>query len=122
MYSDNSSILREKLILQNRVLTSNGYGEEVETWEDGPTLRCKYEPLRGAEYFRSAGLPERSAQIDGRIVIRFRRGLNPANHRVVYGGIVHDIKAVLPIRNRNQIHLMVVAKSTAQADGGTVNA
>lgn len=121
MYSDNSSIMRNRIQLQSRIFNKNEYGEAIETWEDGPILASSFEALRGSEFFRRGDLPQHIAEIDARIRIRFRRGLNPADNRVVYAGVVYDIQAILPDRSRNQMQLMVKARATGQPDGSKVN-
>jgi hypothetical protein len=59
--------------------------------------------------------------VDTRIRIRYRTGLNPAEHRIVHGGIVYDLVSVIQDRPRRQTQLMVKATAVQQPDGSKVN-
>ena len=113
--------MRGLVTLQERVLTENPYGEAVESWQDVTDMCCSMEPLKGQEFFKGSDLPQKVAEIDSRIRIRYRRGLDPANHRIVYDGVVYDLVAVIPDRNRRQTQLMVKATAVQQPDGGAIN-
>ena len=123
MANSSSSTMKHRIILQKRVMTENAYGEQVESWEDVTPLNASVEPLVGKEFFRgsSGALPQMQAEVDTRIRIRARKGLNPAEHRIVYGGVVYGLVAVIPDRVRRQTQLMVKAKAVQQPDGSTVN-
>ena len=119
--SMNSSIMREMLVLQVRKLTPNEFNELEESWDTLAVVNGSYEPLRGQELWSSQNVPQRNAQVEVRIRIRMRRGLSPAENRVVYGGVVHDVLAVIHDRKHGQTQLMVRAVATEQPNGGTVN-
>ena len=121
-----SSIMRQRITLQARTLTRNEYGEEVPSWADVVVMCGSFEPLRGSEYFAAGAekekLPQEVARIDARIRIRERQGINPAENRVIHGGIVYDIVSVIQDRERRQTQLMVAARSVEQPDGSRINA
>ena len=121
MANSSSSSMKHRIFLQKRATTENAYGEQVESWEDVTPLNASVEPLVGREFFRSGDLPQKIAEVDTRIRIRFRKGLNPAEHRILYGGIVYDLVAVIPDRERRQTQLMVKATAVQQPDGSKVN-
>ena len=121
MANSSSSSMKHRIFLQKRATTENAYGEQVESWEDVTPLNASVEPLVGREFFRSGDLPQKIAEVDTRIRIRFRKGLNPAEHRIVHGGVVYDLVAVIQDRERRQTQLMVKAKAVQQPDGSTVN-
>lgn len=121
MANSSSTIMRHRIILQKRATTESTYGEQVESWEDVTPLNASVEPLVGREFFRSGDLPQKIAEVDTRIRIRFRKGLNPAEHRILYGGVVYDLVAVIPDRERRQTQLMVKATAVQQPDGSKVN-
>ena len=123
MANSSSSSMRHRIILQKRTMAENAYGEEVESWEDVTPINASVEPLVGKEFFRSGSgaLPQVQAEVDTRIRIRSRKGLNPAEHRIVHGGVVYDLVAVIQDRARRQTQLMVKAKAVQQPDGSTVN-
>lgn len=113
--------MRNRVTLQERVLTENAYGEQEETWNDVLTLCASFEPLKGQEFFKSGDLPQTVAEVDARVRIRYRKGLDPARHRIVFDGVVHDLVAVIADRGRGQTQLMVKAVSVQQSDGSRVN-
>lgn len=122
MANDSSStIMKHRILLQKRAMTENAYGEQVESWQDVTPLNASVEPLVGREFFRGGDLPQKIAEVDTRIRIRYRKGLNPAENRIVYGGVVYDLVAVIPDRERGQTQLMVKATAVQQPDGSTVN-
>ena len=117
--------MRQKIILQERVLTENPYGEAVESWRDATPLNASVEPLKGQEFFGNKGrdneLPQKIAEVDTRIRIRYRNGLDPAKHRIAHGEVVYDLLAVIHDRRRGQTQLMVKATAAQQPDGSKVN-
>lgn len=119
----NSSRMRQRITLQRRTLGPDEYGDMGEpVWADEVVLAGSFEPLVGREFWSNSSIPQKDAQADARIRIWLRKGINPAEHRVVYGGIIYDIIAP-PIydRERRQTQLMVKARATGQPDGSTVN-
>ena len=122
MANSSSTTMRHRIILQKRGMTENAYGEQTESWQDVTPLNASVEPLVGREFFKGSDLPQKIAEVDTRIRIRYRKGLNPAEHRIVYGGVVYDLVSVIADRARGQTQLMVKAKAVQQEDGSTVNA
>lgn len=119
--------LSNRITLQRRTLVETSSGETIETWEDAGELRASVEPLKGKEFFGTRSdrdMPQISASIDARIRIRYRQGISPAEHRIVHGGIIYDLTAVIHDRRQKprQTQLMVTAASTQQTDGSGVNA
>lgn len=118
----NSSIMRQRIILQKKTLAPGRFNEQLETWTDEPPLAAAFEPLVGREYWSNSNIPQKDAQADARIRIRLRKDINPAEYRVMYAGITYDIIAP-PIydRERNQTQIMVRARAVDQSNGSTVN-
>lgn len=123
-----SSIMKNKVMLQRRILAVNDYGETVEQWEDVTPLNASFEPLRGQEFFKSQAFfgsfghfPQKQANVDARIRIRYRKGLNPAENRIVYGGGNYNILSIIHNRKIRETQLMVAAKAVLQNDFSTVN-
>lgn len=123
MSNNSSSTMRQRIMLQQRVVSKIGPGRREESWEDVTPINASVEPLVGREFFRggSGALPQVQAEVDTRIRIRYRKGLNPAEHRIVHGGVVYDLVAVIQDRERRQTQLMVKAKAVRQPDGSTIN-
>jgi SPP1 family predicted phage head-tail adaptor len=61
--------LDQRLTLQQKSTTTNGFGEDVVTWNDVATVWAKAAPLRGRE-FSSAAETQSSAEV--RFTVRFR--------------------------------------------------
>jgi len=121
MANSSSTTMKHRIILQQRAMVENDYGGPDEDWQDVTPLNASVEPLVGREFFRGGDLPQKIAEVDTRIRIRYRKGLNPAEHRIVYGGVVYDLVAIIQDRARRQTQLMVKASAVQQPDGSTVN-
>lgn len=116
-----TSRLRHKVFILRRKLLKDGYGGVVEKWEkDGPIF-ASVEPLRASEYFKQSAIPEVEAQVEARIRVRFRRGLDPAAIRVQHGPTVYDVLGVIPDGQNYETQLMVKARALDQDQGEAVN-
>lgn len=113
---------RHKITLLKRKLTKNSMGEAVETWEEVGVLRGAVKFLRGHETWRGPNVSERQAQTEAQVNIRHRRGLNPADFRVVYGPTTFDLQAVIEDEGHHTLQLMLKAHEAQQEPGGQVNA
>lgn len=122
MPPSNSSIMRQRITIQERALHRDTHGQAIPSWEEYLLLYAAVEPLRGDETMRSASgaLPQVVASADTRVRIRYRKGLDTSRHRVVFDGIVYDLLAVIHDRDRGQSHLMLRASAPLQ-EGGPVN-
>lgn len=101
--------LRHLGAIQHLVSGSPAYkpnGEPDEEWVDLLTpVRMSIEPLRGRELYAAQ---EHHAQVDTRIRMRYRSGID-AKMRVVFRGLVYDILAVLDSELR-RVELELLAK------------
>jgi SPP1 family predicted phage head-tail adaptor len=114
--------MRQRIVLQKRFFVESGGAEPLEEWQDVAELNGSVEPLKGREFFRGGNdLPQKIAEVDTRIRIRYCQGLNPAEHRIIHGGIVYDLQAVIHDRRNHQTQLMVKATAVQQPDGSKVN-
>ena len=119
---DNASIMRQRIVLQKRTMTLGAFNEPLETWTEEDVMPGSFEPLTGREFWSNSGLPQKDAQADARIRVRLRKGIDPAEHKIVYAGIVYDIVAPPTYdRERRQTHLMVKAMAKQQPNGSKVN-
>lgn len=97
--------LRHRITLQSRTATQDSNtGEMVMSWAntmaDEP---AEVVPLSGKEFIQSGAT---QAQVDTRITIRWRSGIEPTM-RVVFDGNNYQITAVLPDpTNRRHLTLM----------------
>lgn len=94
--------LRHKVAVQYLSTGSPQYtpeGEPNSVWIDlFPSVWASVEPLNGRELFAAQ---EHAADVDVRIRMRYRDGIEPTM-RVVYEGRVYDIRAVLDLDLRHR--------------------
>lgn len=97
--------LRHRVTIQQLVGTRDVDGAVVPTWQNVKTVWGAVEPLRGREFVEAAQLQE---EITTRVRIRYRSGIVPAM-RVLWGGFIYDIRAVVHVETRfREMHLMCV--------------
>ncbi len=95
--------LRQRVIIKEKSVTQNTYGEEVITWNDVDTVWAAVEPLRGREFMDGKQI---TAEVSTKIRIRYRSGITP-EMRAVFGSIAYDIHSIIHIEERErEIHLM----------------
>ena len=97
--------LRERLTLQEFVLTPDGAGGSTKSWNDVPgTIWAKIEPLNGGEAFRQGML---NATQLYRVTIRWRGTISPTN-RLVWNGQALNIRTCADPDNRRAALVMTV--------------
>lgn len=96
--------LRHRVTIQQKTITQDTYGAEVETWAAVTTVWAKIEDLSGREYFAAQQVP--TAQVSTRVTIRWRADVKP-EMRALANGRVLDIKAALdPDGRKRELQLM----------------
>lgn len=104
----NSGALDRQVALQRKTITSNAFGEPVETWQDLAVVFAQKIEITGAEAVRA---DEVAAQITTQFLIRytqFRPALNPRD-RLLFNedggppedGLVFNIRRVSSVGRRN---------------------
>lgn len=118
----NPRTLRHKVAVQYRAVGSPQYdpnGEVNAAWVDlFPSVWASIEPLRGRELFAAQ---EHAADVDVRIRMRYRAGVEPTM-RVVHEGRIYDIRAVLDpeLRHRELELLTKLDPTVRDPDVGVV--
>lgn len=106
--------LDRQITLLARVLTKNGFNEEVETWPGpGLTVWASYEPVKDAERLRAA---EVAASITARFQIRWSpdvAGLSEVD-RLSFDSRSFDIVAVKEINRREGLEISATARAERQ--------
>jgi SPP1 family predicted phage head-tail adaptor len=87
----NPGNLRHKITIQEKVLTSNEHGYEVEQWQDWMTVWASKSGLSGREYYAAASIQSENDVI---YKIRYVQGVN-SDMRIVEGTNTYDIKSVV---------------------------
>ncbi|MEQ8226509.1 MAG: phage head closure protein [Rhodospirillales bacterium] len=82
--------LRERVELQERVVTQNGFGEEIITYETLDTVWARVEPLKGTEKWSAQQV---IAEQLYHVFVRYRTDLSVLD-RVVWRGQNMDITAI----------------------------
>ena len=96
--------LRNRVIIQSKSVTRDGYGAEVITWSTHATVWAAVEPLRGREWTETRQV---QADVDTRVRIRYLSTVTPSM-RVLWGTRVFEIIAP-PIHvqeRKRETHLM----------------
>lgn len=96
-----------RVTLQARTVTQDAYGEEIPTWVDIATVWAHRVELRGDERWQAL---QSVAKTDIKYNIRYMDGLNPMD-RLIEGGRVFDIKAVLEIGRREGLEIHAEARA-----------
>jgi len=105
--------LRHRVKLQAFTTTvdpDTGYRDKA--WVDVAPLWAEVAPLSGREFIAAAAT---QSAVTARITIRHRAGVTN-NHRIMHGGVIYNIEAVLPDANSGKEHLSLMC-STGVNDG-----
>jgi SPP1 family predicted phage head-tail adaptor len=95
--------LRHRVTIQQQSSTQDGYGEQVNTWNDLITVWASVEPLKGREHFAAQQV---KTETTTRIKMRYRAGI-VSKMRVAYGSKTYDIMSVIDLEERHiELHLM----------------
>ena len=95
--------LRHRVVIQEKVVARDGYGEEDVTWTEVDTVWGSVEPLRGREYLEGR---QEQADVSHRIRMRYQGSITPTM-RVSYGSRVFEVLSVLnPVERDISLELM----------------
>ena len=89
--------LDKRITIRDFTKTQDDYGAPIVTWYDLATVWGKIEPMAGREYWEAH---KETADVDTRIIIRYRRKLKPSQ-RLRYG--VREFK-IISIMNPKEDH------------------
>lgn len=98
--------LRERVTIQDKTVTQDGYGAEVITWTEVGTYWAAVEPLAGREFLEGRQLV---AEVTTRIRIRYQGSdvdIRP-EMRAVYRSRYFEIVAVIHIKERKRELLLM---------------
>lgn len=96
--------LRHRVLIQARATTSTGAplqdrsGQEVISWINGPTVYADVKPSSGREQVNSEAVQSVISHV---VTIRYRTGVT-AKNRLLYGGRVLEILAVVDVDERHR--------------------
>lgn len=114
--------LNRRLWLQHRTIIVGDFNEHHEVWRNEARIWCRLEPLKGEERFAAGGIEDTARAL---IHLRFRAGINPADHRIIdgtteqqgepyedepqEGAVVYNITSVRNLDERNAYLALDVA-------------
>ncbi len=92
--------LRQRVTIQDKVVTQNTFGEEVITWTDYLTAWAAVEPLRGREFNEQAMA---GAELTTRIVLRWPGTLDyRPEMRAVHAERLYNVRSVVRVDERRR--------------------
>lgn len=95
--------LRHRVVIQILTKAKNSMGEWYETWATWATVWASIEPNSGKNYFEGM---QANSEVQGKIVIRYRTGVEPTM-RVKYGNRYFNIISIVhPQERRKELHVM----------------
>lgn len=98
--------LNRRIIIQQKAVTQDPYGEEVVTWGTWKAVWANIRPMSGYQYLQASAQTV-EAKVVTEIRIRFLSGINNETMRVLHGTAVYEIEAVLhEEERRRQMRLM----------------
>ncbi len=90
--------LRERVTIESRTTTLDGFGQNVAAWTALATVWAQALPLRGREFFSAAQVQqERSVKF----TLRYRPDIVPTM-RLVWRGQPHDITGVIDLGGQRE--------------------
>lgn len=96
--------LRHRIAIEQRTLTRNAYGEEVETWGVLFQAWAQVRALRGNELFKAQQV---QSSCTHEVLMRYRPGLD-ATMRVNFRGQILNILGLPPDEKNESLRLLCV--------------
>jgi SPP1 family predicted phage head-tail adaptor len=106
-----AGLLDRQITIQTRTSEANNYGENVDTWSSDVTVwaSVKYQALK--EIFQADQL---SALQTVAFTIRYKTGISAAKCRVLYEGLIYNIRTVNEIGRREGLLLIGEAENDGE--------
>ena len=102
--------LRTRVLIQQRALGRDGFGQQVTTWSTLSEAWAAIEPMSGRELELAQAV---SAEVTHQVTIRYRPGITQAM-RIVYNGRVFDIHSVLDADMRHREMVLMCGEGLNQ--------
>lgn len=95
--------LRHRVELQVRTLSTDDFGETIETWQTQETVWAAVEPLTGMRYLAAK---QANADVTGTVRMRYREGVRPTM-RLLWGTRVLRIVSIInPDERSRELHIL----------------
>jgi SPP1 family predicted phage head-tail adaptor len=86
--------LNQRITVQQRTLTLDGYGQELNTWTNVATVWANVKPISGREKMRGMAI---ESQLTHTVLVRYREAFMPPKtvdaYRINYEGRIFNITA-----------------------------
>lgn len=102
-----SARLDRRVTVQQRVLTRDTYGSEIESWTERCVVWGQRLDTTGREYFTAA---ERRAEGTAKFRLRYRDDLEVTD-RLVCEGVTYDIQNIAELGRREGLEIVAVVRS-----------
>ena len=100
--------MRHPVVIQQRVVTTDAYGEAVETWTTLAEEMADVRMQPGGESWTS-GADQSVARLTHRVRLRYRSDVTPLN-RVQWNGRILDIESAVDPDGRSRELLLICAE------------
>jgi len=95
--------LRQRVTLEGVTTSQNTYGEAVPTWATVATVWAEVTPLMAQVREQVAAVANQiSSRTPYQVRLRYRTGLQPSTHRVVWEGKTLEVEAVMDPEGRKR--------------------
>ncbi len=100
--SAGAGVLRERVTIQRKVVSRDGYGAEQVTWQDVATVWARVEVVKGREVPESRQMDVMSSH---RVTMRYRTDVDETM-RLMWRGRVLHIVALIPDERRRYLAVL----------------
>ncbi len=104
-----ASKLRHRLTLQEEVMTPDGAGGYVRTWNDVVQLWAEVISVGGRERFFSGKIQSEGTH---RVLLRYRNDIT-TQHRLVFESRIFNIRAIMNMREMDDVLELMVEEGVA---------
>lgn len=93
--------LNRRVVIQQKAVTQDPYGEEVITWNTWKSVWANVRPMSGYQYMQAQAQTV-EAKVMTEIRIRYLDGIDNETMRVMHGAEVYEIEAILHVQERRR--------------------
>lgn len=108
--------LCDRVTIQQKITTRDDYGSATTAWMDLATVWAQIVPLSGREFIAAQ---QAQSTVTARVTIRYRADVD-SHMRIVHGGDMFNVEAVLPDMNSGREYLTLMCSMVDPAvDAGS---
>lgn len=99
--------LDRRITIQQFATSPDSFGQPIETWTDVAVVWAQITAESGGESYAAE---QRTAKQVVTFTVRYRAGIRPKSHRVVYDGEIYDVENVEEIGRREGLAIKAYAR------------